>query len=453
MTIVALPLLLLAFLFAKRIFMGRFGYADAVAVLHFSAWQNLVLGYFAPDLSELHFRALLVYNFLIAGGICAVFFLWNLGKGHWRGLLPTYRAFAAVLALAAISVGLFGFNGASSIASLRNIIGPMLFTTVGFAVASRLHTDKRIAYLTVVIASMVISVGVYERFYQPDFWYWFNIEELWNKKGIANLNRVGIPSNWYAAERIGDFYLRRMVSSFADPVNLGAFFYLAFVSGYLIKSRLGMIIGVAGILLGISKGGFLGLLVFSVVYAYFRAPKIVFLLTVLMSSIIGGVFIYISFTHFTSSVYTHMSGSLQGFLALTETPMGLGLGRTGTLANQLGDLGHQRIRESGTGLIIGQLGAPGFAVFCYFIYSLARRLLSIPDKRVRIASLSLLLGITFNIVFNEVALSPNSSALYFVQVGVMISLYARPAMRLALAARIRQALFPARRVWLPVRPA
>ena len=67
--------------------------------------------------------------------------------------------------------------------------------------------------------------------------------------------------------------------------------------------------------------------------------------------------------------------------------------------------------------VIGQLGVVGLGLYSAMVIYLVRRIVRL--REYKIFALSLLLGVFVNILFNEVALSPNSSAGYFLLIGVL----------------------------------
>ena len=75
--------------------------------------------------------------------------------------------------------------------------------------------------------------------------------------------------------------------------------------------------------------------------------------------------------------------------------------------------------ESGFGSIIGQLGLVGVLLYSLFFTKIYRRLVQLAHPRFRVFGLSLLFSFILNVAFNEVALSPNSSALYFLGLGLL----------------------------------
>ena len=82
--------------------------------------------------------------------------------------------------------------------------------------------------------------------------------------------------------------------------------------------------------------------------------------------------------------------------------------------------GDSAVRESGVGVVIGQLGIVGLIGYAVLFISLAKACSRVADKRNRVLGVTLTLAFLANAMFNEVALSPNSAAPYFVIIGLII---------------------------------
>jgi len=208
-----------------------------------------------------------------------------------------------------------------------------------------------------------------------------------------------------------------MVSTMADPVNLGTFLFLVFMTGYWLRRWLVAGLALIGILFTISKGGLAGLLAFSCIWAYHRRSRAV-LAVVLSGAVVLGVgFVWYSMRYATGSLLLHVAGATHALFQLSAHPLGRGLGQVGTLAQQFVFLGKQDIVESGVGLVIGQLGIPGLLLYLGLFWLIFHWCRACTPVRTRVFAFALLAGIAVNIAFNEVALSPNSSAGYFFILG------------------------------------
>jgi hypothetical protein len=84
--------------------------------------------------------------------------------------------------------------------------------------------------------------------------------------------------------------------------------------------------------------------------------------------------------------------------------------------------GQVGVSESGLGLIVGQLGVVGLGLIAWLFLTIHRGLGGLTNSRDRVLGFTLLYAIILNIAFNEVALSPNSSAGYFVILGILAAM-------------------------------
>lgn len=258
----------------------------------------------------------------------------------------------------------------------------------------------------------------------PEFWRTIGLPDLWEKKGIALTVGSGLPRNFYASEQLvpGEF-LRRMAGPFADPVNFGTYLFVLIMAAWFVKSRLVGAIAVVAVVLSISKGAFVSLLVFASVWT--RRFRSTFEFMVVVSATVGVAAYFYVFTQTSStgSTAAHVNGLIASLTELPQHPLGRGFGGTGVLAGLLSEEGKDSgsaIVESGIGMVIGQLGVGGLLAYALFFVFLVRRAARLEDARVATLALALVLGFLLNAAFNEVALSPNSSAPYFIIAGLLI---------------------------------
>lgn len=393
---------------------------DVAFIVFLSAAQNVVLGLVSPSLSSFAVRLLISTNFVLPGlWLVAV---WACRPATWLRREPwVVNGLLVVTAgLLLFSAALFGLGGVAALASIRNITTPLLFFALGYMISGRTGDERTLWRTITVLGLIVFAVGVVEQFAYASMWRDLNVSDLWLKKGLTNLGASGVPENWYSAERIGGNQIRRMVSTFADPVNLGTFFFLLFAAGYRSRSVAVASLAALGIGLTVSKGGMLGLMIFCCVYAYYRCRRWVFLCVVGGVAVTGVGFIIFSLRHATGSLLLHVAGAVNAVRDLGHYPLGRGLGRVGTLAQQFVYLGRQDIVESGLGLVVGQLGLPGLVLYVGFFLFIFAWCVRHPSIDERLIGVALLCSIGVNIIFNEVALSPNSSAPYFFLLGALV---------------------------------
>jgi hypothetical protein len=159
----------------------------------------------------------------------------------------------------------------------------------------------------------------------------------------------------------------------------------------------------------------LGLLIFLTVWAYHFGSRFLFACGAVAAITLGAGLVGYTLLHSTQSLLTHVHGLVAAITSLPAHPFGRGLGGVGVLAE-----GSDDIRESGLGLIIGQLGLLAFVLFGTFFAAIQKRLGEVAEVRERVLVAVLFYAIFFNIAFNEVALSPNSCAGYFLLIGIVL---------------------------------
>lgn len=396
----------------------EFSFYLAIPVL-ISATQNVYLGVVSPFATDTQIRIMLITNFLFSIILMFILFL----RTPYRFNQELYNKALTILILLIFysigTIGIFHVNITSGLASLRNIIAPMMFLLIGLLGSSNVYLKRFLKYVT-WIAVFVLFFGVLERFFLKDIWVQLNLADLWQKKGIPINPITGLPPNFYSSELIGGQQLRRMVSSFADPVNLGTFLFFSFMAAWYLKKRVLAVMLVISFFLVVSKGALLGFLVFCVVWSYYKLSKTGFVLVLTGAGLAGIAFVFYSLTNSTLSMVLHFTGFIAAFKELIFHPLGRGLGNVGVLAGLYSSGVQTEIAESGLGMVIGQLGIGGLVLYLYFfifVYKNSNRIQEISEK---ILAKSLLFSILPNIMFNEVALSPNSSAVYFITLGTLI---------------------------------
>jgi hypothetical protein len=387
----------------------------AVPVL-ISASQNVYLGFLSPSLSHEEVQTLLIVNFLLA----ALFCIGLMVHGGRPNIVRAQTMLILVLTAgwAIVTFGVFGGEIQTALASLRNVLNPVMFAFLGAALAVFVVPRRLMVYIS-LIALAVAAFGYYEIFVNPHVWASLNIADLWGKKALPIDPATGLPPNFYSSESIGGGVVRRMASTFADPVNLGTFLFLGFMTSWYLRWWWLRLVIFAAIFLTLSKGAVVGLLVFWVINSRHSRSAVSFPVVVVAATTIGVAFIAYSLTHSTGSLVAHLHGFTGGFERLPAHPFGSGLGTTGVLANLTNTTGQPEVSESGLGLIAAQLGIIGLGLFTWLCVVIHRGVSGLTSQRERILGFTLLYAIILNIAFNEVALSPNSSAGYFVILGIL----------------------------------
>lgn len=390
-----------------------------------SALQNVYLLPAAHAIGKGELQVFIVANFVIAALSAVVLWMFRpydeRVTGERPGDVPVVRTTAlllvAVSGWGAVTVVLFHTGLTAASASYRNFVTPFLFLLLGL-LASRTSAARTYAALLVRLGMVVVVFGFFERF--THFWLWVPLDTLWEKKNIPVDPATHLPPNFFSSEQLGGHQLRRMVSSFADPVNLGTFLFVVFVAAWFLHRRVAVVLAVIASILSISKGALLGLLMFAFFRTRYLQSSTAAFLSASAAGAMGLAFFVYTESHSTGSTAAHIHGLTMALAQLPTHPLGHGMGGTGVLAGLFSADTTTVSSESGLGVIIGQLGVIGVGIFVVFFVMLTRACLRLRDRREKVVAMSLLIGFALNAMFNEVALSPNSAAPYFVLLGLLV---------------------------------
>jgi hypothetical protein len=391
-----------------------------------SAFQNVYLAPFAHNIQSQIIQVLIIWNVIYSTLLLIVLLLHNLRQSLSVQFIRDSGAAKVIVAITIYGLLMMVANGNSlvpALASLRNLISPMLFLCLAFAAGPRIDFERYVRNFTRLgLAVIAVSIAEYS---EPRFWTKLDLAELWTKKGIDVQPDSGLPLNFYASEQLipGQF-IRRMAGPFADPVNLGTFLFCLFCVSWYLHSRLTTILSMVTIALAVSKGGLLSLLVFLAVWSKKHRTTFEHTLAVILAAITGIAFLQFADQNSTGSVSAHTGGLVTALVELPSSPLGRGLGGTGVLSSVVSANPVARtsqITETGLGMVIGQLGIIGIALYAWFFTNLIRMTVRISDNRNGIMATSLAIAFLANCAFNEVALSPNSSAAYFIIIGLLVT--------------------------------
>ena len=207
----------------------------ALISITLSVFQNVYLGIFSVNLSSTAIQLLTVLNFIISVlifGMLSIGYM-NSRKFDKRNL---YLFFALLVYCGFSIIFLDKINFMSIISSLRNVISIFIFYMIGNLIVERVNI-KKFEKILIFIGLITIIFGFYEKFISPNLWKELNITELWTKKGITVQPTSGLPTNFYSSETINGERIRRITSTFADPVNFGTFLFAIFCISWFNKNR------------------------------------------------------------------------------------------------------------------------------------------------------------------------------------------------------------------------
>jgi oligosaccharide repeat unit polymerase wzy len=383
-----------------------------------SSFQNVYLGLGAGKLNSITLQVLLTISTAII--TLTVFIGIMLNSFNSKEFEWLILSLFFIIIHSIILIMFFPTTLAAYLSSMRNILAPLLIFYFSVYSFKNIDLYKFYRYIFIIIL-IVLIFGIIEYIIGNSLWTKLNIKQLWALKGMAIEDRI-VPGNWYSSELVGGKQLRRMVSTFADPVNLGSYLFAAFMLAWYKKKRLLQILLISSFILSVSKAAFLSLLVFIIVYSWVKdRNKILAIFGITISSGLGLFFYRYSQISSYGSMNAHIDGFYNALSIPLHYPFGMGVGSVGVLASKLGSQAalSSEVLETGIGMIIAQLGFVGVIVYSIFFVKLSflgNKILDVNDK---ILWFTILYGFLANAFFNEVALSPNSCALYFLILGML----------------------------------
>ncbi len=394
-----------------------------------SATQNLYLLVVADDIAPSALQVIIILNFIDALLLVVI-----LAVCRPRAATPAVpdpvadsRAVlvrrsvlltAGLVVFTALGLVLFRADPVAALASFRNLVTPMLFLLIGLLASAQTRVHRYLCALAVLGAGTVLF-GFFE-LNAPEFWQRAGLRHLWEAKGIGIGDIRPLPANFYSSEQFDGEIVRRMVSSFADPVNFGTFLFAAFIAAMLIRSRIAMLLAAVGAVMTVSKGFLLSVLILVALWAQMYAHPVIRVLAVAAVVGAGAGFYLFTLDNSSGSTAAHVGGFTAAFTELPGHPLGRGVGNVGVLAGLFDGGSDSEVQESGIGVIIAQLGVPGILLYGVFFSTLVAHARRLADPGLRLGALALVLGFLANAAFNEVALSPNSAAPYFVVIGLVL---------------------------------
>lgn len=390
-----------------------------LAPIVLSAFQNVYLLPVVPDMDPAAFPVIIIINF-----VDAVLLLGVLAVTRSRtGTHPLVRVTAVCLGITTAwgwaSALVFGAEMVAALSAFRNIVTPLVFLLLGL-LAARSTRPTVFAAGVVAVATVTIAFGFWE-LNATSFWQDAGIRPLWNAKSLGIRDSTGLPGNFFSSELFDGRPARRMVSSFADPVHFGTFLFVAFAAAVWLRRWIIAGFCVAAASYAVSKGFLLSSLVFVAVWARTYANPVVQALAVLAALGTAVWFYTFAGDSSTGSTDVHIDGFLAAFTELPGNPIGRGLGNSGVRRAATDEYADRSdVSESGIGVIISQLGVIGLVVFGVFFVALVRAASRVAERNTRLVAVGLSLAFLLNATFNEVALSPNSAAAYFILIGLVI---------------------------------
>ncbi|MGQ7365004.1 polymerase [Streptococcus suis] len=383
-----------------------------------SAFQNIYLGLGANKLNSITMQVLLTISIAVIVSTVFIGILSN--KFISKDFTWLIVSSIIIILQSIILLAVFPTTIAAYLSSMRNILSPLLIFFYSVYSFKNVDLNRVYKYFSLIIF-VILIFGVIEYVVGNSIWSSLNIKQLWALKGMPIENRI-VPGNWYSSELVGGNQLRRMVSTFADPVNLGSFLFAAYMFAWYFDKKILQIGLLISFVLSVSKGAFLSFLVFVIVFSWIKdRTKIFGIFGLVISTIAGGIFYLFSQSSSYGSMNAHIDGFLSALSIPIHYPLGMGVGSVGVLASKLGSEAalSSEVLETGIGMIIAQLGFVGVIIYATFFIKLSSFGKRFKEKNDKIMWFTLLYGFLANAMFNEVALSPNSCALYFIMLGML----------------------------------
>ncbi|WP_313094579.1 polymerase [Streptococcus parasuis] len=383
-----------------------------------SAFQNIYLGLGANKLNSITMQVLLTISIAVIVSTVFIGILSN--KFISKDFTWLIVSSIIIILQSIILLAVFPTTIAAYLSSMRNILSPLLIFFFSVYSFKNVDLNRVYKYFSLIIF-VILIFGVIEYVVGNSIWSSLNIKQLWALKGMPIENRI-VPGNWYSSELVGGNQLRRMVSTFADPVNLGSFLFAAYMFAWYFDKKILQIGLLISFVLSVSKGAFLSFLVFVIVFSWIKdRTKIFGIFGLVISTIAGGIFYLFSQSSSYGSMNAHIDGFLSALSIPIHYPLGMGVGSVGVLASKLGSEAalSSEVLETGIGMIIAQLGFVGVIIYATFFIKLSSFGKKFKEKNDKIMWFTLLYGFLANAMFNEVALSPNSCALYFIMLGML----------------------------------
>ncbi|WP_077623847.1 O-antigen ligase family protein [Sediminibacillus massiliensis] len=342
-----------------------------------------------------------------------------------------------------ISVWLGDANNFTKIASLRQVMLPFIFYFLGkHIVLSRSNLKKLLTKLH-VFGVIIVLFGIFESYLYPEFWQDIGIYNFFlEKRGQEALTMVnGLPSNFYTSDfvKYTGQMLRRTASFVSNPPVLAHIIgFLAVFSlfnrKYIGKSWFSILFLSAGVFLTLGKGGIITLAIGFGFYLLFvlKRPFLSYILGCL--GVLGAAAYINKVIKQGLSAVDHIFGFTNSFKEGLEHPFGSGLGTVGNLAevyNGNATVSEGAGAESFLGLVVGQFGVIGFALFSLFFILIFNRLMKflklVSDDKflysVSVSLLAVMVAIFSTAFLTESAISYTSAGIPILLSSILINNY------------------------------
>ena len=321
----------------------------------------------------------------------------------------------------------------SKILTIRQLLLPFVCVYFGVCVGKEnsLFFKKSVKYI-VYLGLFTAIIGLLEFFWLKNtLWPYEMIFQYETNKGTVFVFYNNVPLNYYTWDYYDIFggVVRRLVSTFADPLITGHYLFLSFVlcssDSCTIKYKpLVKFILFISSLLTFSKGVFICYLIYFIFiylkkksYLKFKTLLTFFPIALLFSVLILNIAAKSIIPN--SSVVIHLDGFISGIF--DSSVFGYGIGKAGVMTYVVGGGDLNLTSESFIGVLTIQLGYLGLLIFVLYFYFLILNLFHNyrENKSINIIlSLVLLCSVLVESLFSESSIGIVGTGIYFIYSGI-----------------------------------
>ncbi|MCR5332959.1 MAG: hypothetical protein K6E11_02955 [Bacilli bacterium] len=316
----------------------------------------------------------------------------------------------------------------SKVLAIRQLLLPFVCFYFGYYLDLSPRQKRSFFDLVITFGIIVCFFGLIEIFFLKDtIWVTLPIAKYQENKGVAFDLYHGVPLNFYTwdyVELTGKI-VRRLVSTFADPLTTGHFLFICFAVTRFSNSRhkklLSLLFFVVS-LMTLSKGIYLSYIIYFIYYVFknikFKTFKILFFILLGLALIAFPIVLLIANRFFpNSSLLIHIDGFIKGVFG--SSFFGAGIGKAGVMLSAKTNI-DRLTGESFIGVLTSQIGYIGFAIFAlfviYIIFIMFHRY-SITKDRLVLMPIILLSAVFVENFFSESSVAIVSTGLFFILVG------------------------------------
>ena len=394
--------------------------------------QGITLILFAPYITSRESNGLIIIKELLVYGLAVIGFV----KKRREREDIYFMLFCAIVAIdiikaSSLDLGIagIGISFRLAIAGLRQIMVIFACYYMGKAIKVNSNSLKAVTDFIVFMAVFVVVIGFFMYAMEDSDWLSIGYGEYWNNRTSGNVAANFI--NFYSWD-LG-FKLKRVVSTFVNPIACAHFIGMGFVIEFILNRRRFLIKSILaiGLLMCISKSS-LVLIMSVIVVKYYSKIKntylrFIFVLICVVLGMFGLVFLsdYVGSLSQNTAIGNHFNAFLYGLR--NGSLLGQGLGTVGYNAQLAGLTNYDEgFNESFLALCIAQIGIAGILFIYLFLASVAKRTFvrySNLKSDYILISLILFISIIIESLFSASALSMLGTGIYFIYAGMIATCF------------------------------